>query len=159
MNENRISWHSVKTSFFFLLAVNIEELLYFHGTHYDELSFLMAEYDARLPARSLIGDWRSHMTVRMAGNGHQLVSLWYWVPFSTFDAARLGLARKVDCRLLQILSVCLSLCLSVPLLRLISRLLLVEFWSNLVKMLELFVQWIVLKFHCTMREALNGSKG
>ena len=39
-------------------------------------------------------------------------------------------------------SVCLSVYMSVPLLRLISRLLLVGFWSNLVKMLELWYDWL-----------------
>ena len=48
------------------------------------------------------------------------------------------------CRLLQTLSVCVcvSVCLSVPLLWLISRLLWVGFWSNLVKMLELWTDWL-----------------
>ena len=55
--------------------------------------------------------------------------------------------------------------MSVPLLRLISRLLWVGFRSNLVKMLELWSD-IVLKFHCgtllglcAKHEPCNGLKG
>ena len=48
-----------------------------------------------------------------------------------------------DCGSSQLyLSVCLCICVSVPLLRLISRLLWVGFWSNLVEMLELRSDWL-----------------
>ena len=64
-------------------------------------------------------------------------------------------SQSVDCWLLQTLIVCVSVCLCVgrfvcPALQLLSRLLWISFWLNLVKMLELWSEWmnfILLKFH------------
>ena len=52
----------------------------------------------------------------------------------------------VDFRVCFRLSLCVCVCVCVPLLRLISLLLSVGIWSNLVKMLELWSDWLYRNF-------------